>query len=123
MLGLDNDGDLAYDESDSDCSATDALEDPGSNSQRVLSIAPNPVFEDQTRILYRLSTVADVQIRVYDVTGRIVRTRDYRELTPGLHTFWLDGRDRTGTPLSNGIYVVRVVSNGNAVTGRVVWIK
>jgi len=79
---------------------------------------PNP-FDDQrgTYFSFRLvgSTPADVQVRVYTVTGRLIYKRTEFGLAPGYHQMGWDGVDADVSRLSNGLYIYRLVaSNGSS---------
>jgi YVTN family beta-propeller protein len=73
---------------------------------------PNP-FNPETWIPYQLSEPADVVIRIYDISGRVVRT-----LTPGYQepgVYWSraraahwDGANAGGEPVASGPYLYTV---------------
>ena len=76
---------------------------------------PNP-FARSTRVQYALPRESDVSLRVYDPAGRVVKVlADGRE-EPGFRFIDWDGRDSSGNELSNGIYFVRLVVDGNRYT-------
>ncbi len=91
---------------------------------------PNP-FDDDLGTYFSFSLVsgapADVQIRVYTVSGRLLLTRTERGLLPGYHQIAWDGRDAEGDKLANGIYIYRMLaSNGSQSTtheGRLVKLR
>jgi hypothetical protein len=63
-------------------------------------------------------TPADVLIRVYTPSGRLVYERVERGLNPGYHQLPWDGRDSEGSHLANGVYVGRVLAtNGISKAG------
>ena len=68
---------------------------------------PNP-FNPRTSIPYRLSENMRVSIRVYDVSGKAVRTLIELQQTAGLHTVTWDGTDECGRHVSSGIYFIRL---------------
>ena len=79
---------------------------------------PNP-FDDVrgTSFSFRLvsPTPAEVQIRVYTVTGRLIYKRTEHAVPPGYQQLPWDGTDAEGQPIANGLYLVRVVaSNGSS---------
>ena len=91
---------------------------------------PNP-FEDDlgTYFSFLLSTgnPADVLLRVFTVSGRLIYERKERSLLPGYHQLPWDGRDAEGSKIANGIYVYRLlVTNGTSSavhTGRLVKLR
>jgi flagellar hook assembly protein FlgD len=48
-----------------------------------------------------------VQVAVYDVAGRKVRTLADRVFSPGEHTLTWDGTDDDGRGVARGVYFVR----------------
>jgi hypothetical protein len=70
----------------------------------LLQNAPNP-FNPLTRIVYLVPRESAVSIRVYDVSGRLVRTLvDDSDTDPGRHVAIWDGRSESGASVSSGVY-------------------
>jgi hypothetical protein len=67
---------------------------------------PNP-SRGTTAIEYTVSRPAALQLRIRDVTGRVVRTIEARPATAGVHQASWDGRDQGGRTLPAGIYFYR----------------
>ncbi|HEY9167114.1 MAG TPA: T9SS type A sorting domain-containing protein [Candidatus Kryptonia bacterium] len=63
---------------------------------------PNP-FNPATTISYRLSAVSQVNLKVYDVLGRLVRSLVNERQSPGEHSAIFDARS-----LASGIYFFRL---------------
>ena len=74
---------------------------------RIRSSAPNP-FNPMTLIEYDVSASGVVELAVYDVAGRHVRTlyRDHR--TPGSYSVDWNGLDDRGRAVASGVYRVRL---------------
>jgi len=66
-----------------------------------------------------------VKIRMYDVTGRLVRTLADRAFTAGDHDLAWDGSDDSGNQVARGVYFARVeyATKGVVGTGRVVVLR
>jgi hypothetical protein len=65
---------------------------------------PNP-FESETEIFYRVSRAADrARLRIYTLTGRLIRTLEQASPTPDLNRIRWDGRDEEGDAVANGVY-------------------
>ncbi len=123
-LGLDNDGDLAYDEGDSDCISVgvgDVADAPDVLS--VLSVTPNPAIGTRAEIVYALSAPGDVTIRVIDPAGRRVSAAHETSVGAGVHAFVLDTHDRDGRRLPSGIYLVEIEARGTVTSARVVILR
>jgi len=69
---------------------------------------PNP-FDHSTRLAYAVGATGErVDIRVYDLAGRLVRTLISESQDQGVHVASWDGRRDDGTKVTNAIYFVRV---------------
>ena len=87
-----------------------------------LGAQPNP-FNPQTTITYSIPDPSIVRLRLYDVTGRHVRTLVDRWKTSGRHAVTWDGRDNRGRAMASGVYFVNLISSGHVETQRVVLLK
>jgi hypothetical protein len=65
------------------------------------------------RIAYRTEMEAPTSVRIYDVSGRLVRTLIERPETAGDHQAAWDGRDRTGRSVPRGIYLAEAASGAS----------
>lgn len=73
---------------------------------------PNP-FRDRTSFTFSLSQPAAVTIKIYTVSGKLIRTLSITG-TVGYNIYEWDGRDQQGDPLSNGAYLYKIIArNGN----------
>jgi hypothetical protein len=86
------------------------------------SITPNP-FSARASIAYTLKEGAPVDIGVYNLKGQLVRTLVSETKAGGAHSVAWDGRDRNGSPVANGAYLVRMQSGGNTSTRKLMLIK
>ena len=80
------------------------------------SIHPNP-FNPETTIDFALHESTAPEIRIYNVSGQLVRLERMGNQPAGQHNWVWDGRDRSGNPVSSGIYFV-VLKAGNVVDHR-----
>ena len=65
-----------------------------------------------------------VRVRLYDVTGRVVRTLADRTFEAGNHDAVWDGRDDTGRAAARGVYFARIeFANGTTINGRVILLR
>lgn len=79
---------------------------------------PNPL-NPGTSIAFGLPQPGGhVSLRVYDVSGRLVRTLVDGELPPGRHSARWDGRDDAGTPVASGVYFYMLDAPGFSARGK-----
>jgi hypothetical protein len=83
---------------------------------------PNP-FNPQTTIHYSIPQSGAARLRLYDVSGRHIRTLFERWTTAGEHATRWDGRDNAGRIVASGVYFVRLESAGSVLTNRIVLLK
>jgi hypothetical protein len=68
---------------------------------------PNP-STGPTAFSFAVPKQAAVELSLFDVSGRRVRSVLRREVEAGAHSVSFDGRDERGTPLPTGLYVARL---------------
>jgi hypothetical protein len=71
--------------------------------------SPNP-FRPSTLIRFALPTEREVELRVFDVAGRAVKTLAKGPLGPGVHTLQWNGTSDHGTRLASGVYFYRLTA-------------
>lgn len=91
--------------------AVGAIEERPWQAAGELSIYPNPL-RTGTSFTFSLPIAEAVCLRVYDVTGGVLRTLANRPFGPGEHTVTWDACDNRGQPAPSGIYAVRLESSG-----------
>jgi hypothetical protein len=84
---------------------------------------PNP-FNPSTVIRYDVPAGGgDVTLVIYDVAGRLVRTLiDGYQVTGRREVTW-DGRDRSGSAVSSGVYFYRLVAGDYVQTRKMILLK
>jgi hypothetical protein len=103
--------------------STDVASDPMSSSYELHQNVPNP-FNPSTSIRYDVPAGGGhVRIRVFDVTGRLVRTLVNRFESPGANFVVWDGRDEIGAPVASGIYFCRFDARGFTETRKMVLLR
>jgi hypothetical protein len=68
---------------------------------------PNP-FNQTTRIEFSVSKSSFVNLTIYDILGRRVRTLVSEHLSPGYKSVSWDGRNNEGKEVASGIYFYQV---------------
>jgi hypothetical protein len=76
-----------------------------------VTLAPNP-FHDQTAVQVVLPGDGMVEVRVFDVLGRLVRTKQLGYGWRGILRFSWDGRDDAGRTVAAGLYFYAIDQNG-----------
>ncbi|MEZ5064429.1 MAG: Ig-like domain-containing protein [bacterium] len=86
---------------------------------------PNPVRGGSTTIQFSIneSMPEDLDLRIVDSTGRLVRRWDLAGISRGPHAISWDGRDATGIPVSSGVYFYRLAGNGREASRKLVVLR
>jgi hypothetical protein len=95
--------------------AEDDKEKP--ESFQILDIRPNP-FRDITGIYFLIPEEGRVEINVYNIAGRKVKSILNERLETGRHSVFWDGRDVYGHKTSSGIYFIRIKYREETITGK-----
>jgi hypothetical protein len=85
-------------------------------------LAPNP-FQARSSFQYSLAKPGLVQLEVYDVRGRRVRTLEDEIKPSGVYTQHWDGKDDQGGVLASGVYFLRFRSGTYSSSERVVLVR
>lgn len=88
-----------------------------------LKAARPSVFRSRTVVRFTLDTERAVNLQVYDLTGRVVRTLCASSLKRGTYSFTWDGSDAQGCRLAEGVYLVRLTAGEYAATGRLTLLR
>lgn len=97
---------------------------PGGPAARVaLASAPNPARGGSTDIEFDLAADERVELAIYDVTGRAVRSLAKAKYAAGAHTVHWDGRDSAGRQVAPGIYLARLKGPHTQATHNLVWMN
>jgi hypothetical protein len=83
---------------------------------------PNP-FNPQTTLQLSLERAALVEVSIYDLAGRRVRTLLRERRPAGSYELRWDGSDGEGRIVSSGIYLCRATADGHATVRRMVLLK
>lgn len=83
---------------------------------------PNP-FNPSTTIQYVLAKGGEVEARIFDIQGRLVRTFPKSFQQVGIHSFMWDSHGDAGSGVASGTYFCQVMFNGSALIKKLVLIK
>jgi len=89
--------------------ADNAASVPVANASAALQLqaAPNPM-NLSTSISFVLAEASDVQLGIYDASGRMVKSLVNGSLESGTHSIEWDGKADSGTQVSSGVYYTQV---------------
>jgi FlgD Ig-like domain/HYDIN/CFA65/VesB-like, Ig-like domain len=91
-------------------------------STRLLPNVPNP-FNPQTDIRFELQTDGPVQVTIYDVTGRRIRTLVSESMNAGPQSRTWFGKDDRGRQAPSGAYYIRLETDGRVDHRKVMLLK
>ncbi|MCP4583721.1 MAG: T9SS type A sorting domain-containing protein [candidate division Zixibacteria bacterium] len=83
---------------------------------------PNP-FNAGTAISYSLKNAGEVQLAIYDISGRKVIDLVNGVQSAGNHEIIWNGNDANGTSAATGVYFYKLTMAGNSTTKRMVLLK
>jgi subtilisin family serine protease len=84
--------------------------------------APNP-FNPVTTIRFELDRPGPALLRVYSISGTLIRTLVEKELPVGHFRAQWDGRDSEDRPVGSGIYVYRLTEGGRNLARKMILLK
>ena len=96
---------------------------PAPAGTRLLPVYPNP-FNPSTTIRFDLPQAAQVDLGIYDIRGRLVKTLARAETFPtGRHLINWNGTDNSGSAMASGVYLLKLVSEGEVRTQRMTLLR
>ena len=104
-----------------------AVADRNVKETKLLPNYPNP-FNPDTWIPYQLSEESTVTVKIYDVSGHLIRTIDVGHKPVGYYltreraVYW-DGRNESGERISSGVYFYTLNTDTYTQTRRMIIVK
>ncbi len=92
------------------------------SASQLMQCRPNP-FNPSTEITFTLARRESVRLSLFDLRGRRVRRLLETVLPAGAHRRNWNGRDDHGSPLSSGLYLIRLQIADEVQTRKVLLIK
>lgn len=83
---------------------------------------PNP-FNPSTEIVFSIPSKQQVDLIVFDVLGRRVKTLLTRRLKAGEYNITWDGTDLSGNPVATGLYFYKLVGEQKTMTKKMLLVK
>ena len=94
----------------------------GTNAAAVnvtLGVYPNP-FSEFTNFTFDLDEATDVELVIYDLSGKVIRTLADREFESGTNQVRWDGNNNFGAPVAVGVYFYRLEAGEFVKTNRII---
>jgi hypothetical protein len=70
---------------------------------------PNPISKDTVFYYYLTQQPDDVTIKIYTLTGRLVKTLEHASASRKYNEEYWDTTDQEGRPLANGVYLYKMI--------------
>ena len=83
---------------------------------------PNP-FNPTTSISFDLPKRCDVDLNIYNMLGKRIRTLQNGEMPAGSYSLVWDGRDDSGRPAPTGVYLYRIEAGADRAVRRMLLLK
>ena len=83
---------------------------------------PNP-FDQRTEIVFDLPKAGNVEIEVFDLQGRLVKTLVNAEQNQGSHSVVWDGTDQSGDQMASGVYYCRMMTDERSLSRKITLIR
>ncbi len=83
---------------------------------------PNP-FNPSTVIKFQLSSLSNVELKIYDALGQEVKKLISEKRLPGSYTIEWDATNNDGLPISSGIYYLRLKIDDRSKTRKMLLIR
>jgi len=124
LASIDNQDNLSDYSAELEVVPTGIWDQPGTTLPKITAIQtnyPNP-FNSSTTIIYSVANLgpipAEIEINIYDITGRKIRTVVNERRDLGEHTIIWNGKDDNGADCSAGIYFAKISQWGLEVSGK-----
>jgi hypothetical protein len=89
---------------------------------RLFPVRPNP-FSATTTVRFSLVREGEVELRIYDARGLLVRSLEDRVYAAGIHQLVWDGRDGGGRSVAAGVYFIEMRAGAFEATEKMMLLK
>ena len=83
---------------------------------------PNP-FNPFTNIEFYLDINDNIQLNIYDIQGRKIKTLVSEFLLSGSHIVQWDGKDNYGLDVPSGIYIYQLISSNKSISNKMILLR
>jgi hypothetical protein len=95
---------------------------PDFSGINALNIYPNP-FRTQSNIEFELNKENQLDLSIYDLSGKHIKTIENKIFSPGVHQYKWNGTDKTGKEVNSGLYLIRLQAGRHVITKPVEYFK
>lgn len=99
---------------DGEFETSTSVEEVIAKNNDMFNVYPNP-FSNRTQIHYTLTQEAEVNLEVYDLTGRKVKTFANTRFQPGTYNYTFENETE-----NNGVYLIKLTIDGKSTFRKVV---
>ena len=82
-------------------------------------VSPQPI----TSITFDVAEIDEISLKVYDLTGKEVATLVSGVYTPGSYIVEWNAQNNAGHDIASGMYIYRYISNEEAITRKMLYLK
>ena len=83
---------------------------------------PNP-FNPFTNIEFYLDINDNIQLNIYDIQGRKIKTLLSEFLLSGSHIVRWDGKENYGLDAPSGIYIYQLISSNKSISNKMILLR
>ena len=83
---------------------------------------PNP-FNSETTIKYSLQKTSDVNIDIYNITGKMVKSYNFHNQDSGEYVVKWNGKDQNGLEASSGMYFYQLKTDNEIKSRSMIFVK
>ncbi len=83
---------------------------------------PNP-FNGTTAIFYSIGERCEVEIKIYDPAGRVIKVLERTQRPPGRYSILWNGSDGAGRGVASGVYFCRIKAGKYAQTRKILYLR
>lgn len=87
-----------------------------------IRVYPNP-FKTETTIEFEIGQRQQIDISIYDLNGKHIKTIDNKEFPPGTYKYKWTSTDKNGKEVKSGLYLVRLQTGRRVITKPVEYVK
>ncbi|MBS4016052.1 MAG: T9SS type A sorting domain-containing protein [Candidatus Latescibacteria bacterium] len=96
------------------------LEPIGQIRTMLLAAKPNPVSQGMTNISFSIASPAKVGLKIYDASGRLIKTLINSSLEKGVYNYLWNGRDEQNRAVAEGIYFYTLQTDDYRATKKLI---